>query len=243
MIDEVRSAAWTRQNLSRGLAQRLIVEVARDPLPRADEIVTARSGTGSKALARAVRRARAHPSTASAVTDGRRAHIIARSADTCLQSRFVGGEHQSSFENSVIAYIRSTLPIHRARMPWLAAVFQRHAIQRWIERGTGDPRGDLRHRLDREASAILKVAPEVLEAAEATQPAFPALDGGLWFCCRSGYRDWTGNIPAIAVRTYLGVAQLRPEQARFVSIARHFGVPEALAVLAEEEGSTCDGRS
>ncbi|WP_143015341.1 hypothetical protein [Alloyangia pacifica] len=233
------SAQTARATLARGLALRAINEasVVRRIVPA----YTHRTGASLKALSRIVGRLRRSDGVVQAKVIGtRKAPYV-----MCLW-RQADRTNVVTISDTGREYVVDTLFYFLSCRDQFGectredgVFFQRHAVQRWIERGgAGDPRINLLGKLDEEAYRLLADR-EVLDA-HANARGCPDPDRhtfgiphpeGLWIVSTSGAprRGDSGTIPALTARTFLGWQELDDDQTAYRQLALDQGICAAEA--------------
>ena len=182
------TAAQARAHLSRGLTSALFREVTMQPEfdPRA--FTNARSGASVKALGRIARRMQRHPRVVASAASRGAVNFLVRGCRRGKLFRFDRGTH---YDDTFVCYEVVWMGLHSGR-GCTTAIFTRHAIQRWIQRGgADDPRHRLLTKLDREAVAVIghaADAPQTLDVYGVPS----ASDNGLWLVMRATTRKGSG---------------------------------------------------
>ncbi|WP_353476777.1 hypothetical protein PVT71_29175 (plasmid) [Salipiger sp. H15] len=230
-MSERMSAALARATLSRGLALRAIREAAA--LPATDEIRFFRgAGTSIKALGRAAQKMIRRPDIVYAKVRGSvDAPVLVSISRTAgrdiLEKR--SGNANAEHACDLITYYSIIFDPRTQRLAWCHLPVLAHALQRWAERGIGDPREALLAQLDAEVIRILTlgdILDRALEHASRRGPTdarttfgVPA-DGGIWVAATHGERNSNGRMSnGLSLRTFLGEAEMNEERRAYRAVA------------------------
>lgn len=216
--DFTRSAPL-RAALKRGLARQAMDHAAAAPADPARVMdYCASSGTSPTAEGRLVRRLQSQPGLVSIRRGAQGLVLVLRSPAEVL-TRSAGTD---VFTETALLYTRLTMiPSRRGTAFEISrASFCRHAVERFVERGTAPLDGPVLPHLDAEAVALLSHLRRATPLTDAGDEFVPSAATGLW----AGSIDhsapdpawpvvWTADappVPTFSARTFLGPDQMRP---------------------------------